>query len=169
MTTLSEGNLLLTIPDTGQARKFDDSANHRLTHCMKAVDFIVELTDRYLFIEVKDPQNPLAHTKERDKFIQEFLAGQGDQELIYKYRDSFLYEWASGRVAKPILYLVLIAIDSLTEVELLTRTDDLKRKLPMLGPTAQPWIRPLVSGCAVFNIAAWNRSLPDYPIARSKP
>jgi hypothetical protein len=169
MTTLSEGNLLLTIPDTGQTRKFDDSANHKLTHCMKAVDFIVELADRYLFIEVKDPQNPRAHAKDRDRFIQEFLAGSIDQELMYKYRDSFLYEWASGRAAKPIHYLVLIAIDSLTEVELLTRTENLQRKLPMRGPMSQPWTRPLVSGCAVFNIAAWNRNLPDYPIARSGP
>jgi hypothetical protein len=169
MTTLTEGNLQLTVPDTGQTRRFDEGASHGLTHCMKAVDFIVELADRYLFIEVKDPQNPLAHPKESSKFIHDFLAGQVDQDLMYKYRDSFLYEWASGRAAKPIYYWVLIAIDSLTAADLLTRTEDLQRKLPMRGPASAPWTRPLVAGCAVFNIAAWNRLLPDYPVARLGP
>ena len=39
-----------------------------------------------------------------------------------------------GQVNKPIHYLVLIAIDSLTEADLLTRTDELKRILPVEGP-----------------------------------
>lgn len=46
MTVLIEGNLQITIPGAVQARKFDDGASHGLTHCMKAVDFIVELADR---------------------------------------------------------------------------------------------------------------------------
>ena len=168
MTTFTEGNLQLTIADAVQTRKFDDSATHGLTHCMKAVDFIVDLADRYLFIEFKDPQNPRAHARESIRFVADFLSGSIDTELMYKYRDSFLYEWAYGRAVKPVHYLVLVAIDTLTEADLLTRTEDLKRKLPIQGP-GQQWIRPLVAGCAVFNIATWNRHLPDYPVARSGP
>ena len=41
-----------------------------------------------------------------------------DEDLKYKYRDSFLYEWAAGRVDKPVDYLILIALDSLTVTEL---------------------------------------------------
>ena len=59
MTVLREGNLQITINNAIEARKFDD-ASHGLSHCMKAVDFFVELPDRYLFIEVKDPQAPQA-------------------------------------------------------------------------------------------------------------
>ena len=166
MTVLTEGNLQITIPDTYHARKFDDRANHGLSHCMKAVDFIVELPAQYLFIEFKDPQHPNSQAGNRNQFIQKFQSGRIDEVLKQKYRDSFLYEWASGRAGKPIHYLVIIAIDRLTEAELATRRDNLVQKLPVLGPGSQPWPRPFVKECAVFNIETWNRHLPDYPIVR---
>ena len=166
MTTLTEGLLQITIPDAIQAKKFDDGTTHGLTHCMKAVDFIVELADRYLFVELKDPEHPLSKPRDRAKFIQEFLAGKIDEDLKYKYRDSFLYEWAAGRAKKPVYYLVLIAMNSLTEADLISRTDDLKRKLPIQGPVSAPWTKQFVAGCAVFNIAAWNKRLAKYPVRR---
>ena len=58
MTTLSEGDLRLTLPASVNGRKFDDDEQHGLSHCMKAVDWILELPDRICFIEVKDPDAP---------------------------------------------------------------------------------------------------------------
>lgn len=166
MTVLTEGNLQLTVDGAAKARKFDD-ANHGLSHCMKAVDFIIELRDRYLFVEFKDPQALDVPAEKRDEFIQEFQSGKLDETLKYKYRDSFLYEWAIGRADKPVDYLVLIALDSLTEPLLLRRQRDLERKLPLQGP--RPWPRPIVRVCGVFNIATWNRHFPQYPVERLKP
>ena len=80
MTTLTEGNLQIIFPRGATARKFDDKSSHGLSHCMKAVDFIVELTDRVLFIEIKDPQHPLALENDSRKFIDKFLAGSLDAE-----------------------------------------------------------------------------------------
>ena len=56
--TFTERTLQIDIADAIGGRKFD-GADHGLT-CMKAVDFIVELEDRYLFIELKDPDDPEA-------------------------------------------------------------------------------------------------------------
>ena len=70
MNRLIEGNLQITIPAKAEGRKFDDETAHVLTHCMKAVDFIIELKDRYLFVEVKDPEDPRSQPKEREKFVQ---------------------------------------------------------------------------------------------------
>jgi len=168
MTVLTEGDLQLTIPSAIQASKFDDN-NHGLSHCMKAVDFIVELKDRYLFIEFKDPQNPRSKTKNRTKFVNNFLSGNIDEDFKYKYRDSFLYEWASGNARKPVHYFILVALDTLTEANLITRTDALKRKLPYNGPASGIWKRRIVASCAVFNIATWNKYLPAYPVARVNP
>ena len=44
-STFTEGNLRITMNNVVDARKFDlpGSSGHGLTHCMKAVDFIVEL------------------------------------------------------------------------------------------------------------------------------
>ena len=67
---------------------------------MKAVDFNVERTDSYLFIEFKDPQDPRAKAQARKEFSRNFKRGKLDEDFKYKYRDTFLYEWAAGRVEK---------------------------------------------------------------------
>lgn len=166
MTVLKEGDLQITIGDAINARKFDD-ADHGLSHCMKAVDFIVELLDCYLFIEIKDVQAHQTPEQSRNQFLRRIKSGQLDEDLKYKYRDSFLYEWASGRADKPIDYLVLIATDALDNALLLNRTEDLKRKLPLLGPQGRLWPRPPVRRCGVFNIASWSNRFPQYPIRRT--
>ena len=163
MTVLEEGDLQITINDAIEARKFDDEASHGLSHCMKAVDFVVELSDHYLFIEVKDPQDPQAPSNAGEQFIQRFRRGNLHEELKYKYRDSFLYEWAAGRADKPVDYLVLVALDALDRSHLLSGQEELKRKLPLRGPG---WTRPIVRGCGVFNIASWNLYFPEYPVKR---
>ncbi len=166
MTVLEEGSLQVSFDVP--AWKFDGST-HGLSHCMKAVDFIVELPDRYLFIEFKDPDNPGAKAKDRSEFISRFEGGQIDEDLKCKYRDSFLYEWAAGRAEKPIHYLVLVAIEGLREPELMARANALGRKLPLLGPQSGSWTRSIVSTCHVFNIASWNRMFPNYPVTRVTP
>lgn len=167
MTVLTEGDLQITVTNAVSARKFDD-ASHRLSHCMKAVDFIVELPDRYLFIEFKDPRAPGSTPEQRCSFIQNLQSEQLDETLKYKFRDSFLYQWASGRAdkAKAVDYWVLIALDSLDPAMLNTRTEALKRKLPINGPNERPWARPIANSCAVFNIETWNEKFPRYPIER---
>ena len=165
MTVLRERHLHITINHAIRARRFDD-ASHGLSHCMKAVDFVVELADRYLFIEFKNPQVPQSNEKEREAFSRRLQSGRLDKNLIYKYRDSFLYEWAAGRADKPIDYLVLIALDALDSSHLLTRKEALERKLPLLGPSSYPWPRPIIRGCGVFTIASWNKHFPKYPVKR---
>lgn len=159
---LTEGRLQFTFNNVVDARKFDGSA-HGLSDCMKAVDFIVERDDRYLFIEVKDPQ---ACPSSIDGYRESFISGQIDEVFKYKYRDSFLYEWASGRADKPIYYLMLIGLDTLTGRHLHTRQRAMEGKLPSARRNIPQWARPIVTGCGVFNIAAWNRRFPDYPVQR---
>lgn len=136
---------------------------------MKAVDFVVELPERRLFIEIKDPQDLTATEEKSQKFIEDFLAGRLDFDLRYKYRDSFLYEWASGNADKPIHYYVIIAIDSLTVVDLLRRTDALKRMIPINGPRSGQWKRRIAEDCMVFNIKTWNERQPRFPLSRIMP
>lgn len=133
---------------------------------MKAVDFIVELPDRYLFIEFKDVLKVGIEERDRQEFKKKFNSGNLDEDLKYKFRDSFLYEWASGRAEKPIHYLVLIELDCLDAATLATRTDALKRKLPLQGPKHSAWMRPFVQSCTVFNLETWNQHFPQFPVDR---
>jgi hypothetical protein len=165
MNELVEGDLKVTLPTGTLARKFDDS-NHGLSHCMKAVDFIVELEDKVIFVEFKDPDCSSANNKNREQYVKKFLSGGIDSELQYKYRDSYLYELASGRANKPVYYYVLIGAKTISDADLLARTDALKRNLPVHGANSQPWKKPFVAGCAVMNLHAWNKALPMYPATR---
>ena len=158
----TEGKLQFTFNNVVSARKFD-GADHGLGHCMRAVDFIVELGDRYYFIEVKDPQS---YPASADNYLQDFTSERIDEDLKRKYRDSFLYEWASGRADKPIYYLMLIGLDTLTSQHLYARQNAMEGKLPLLKHAPPKWTRSIIAGCGVFNIDAWNRRFPNYPVQR---
>lgn len=165
MMILTEGNLEITINNEINARKFD-GPSHGLSHCMRAVDFVVEFTNSYLFVEVKDPQDPNAPAASAGNYAQRLLSGRITDELMHKYRDSLLYEWASGRADKPVDYSVLIGLSQLTDPDLLVISKMLQRNVPALGPNNRPWPRPIVRNCAVFNISSWNRTFPNYPVRR---
>lgn len=165
MTVVLEGGLHISVPATAMARRFDGK-DHRLSHCMKAVDFVVELADCYRFIEVKDPaRGPNPEVSAAD-FLDRFTSGRLDRSLTYKYRDSFLYEWASGRADKPVDYLVLIGLHTIDRAQLLRRRDALERQLPLRMPSGLPWTRSIGRRCGVFDIASWNRAYPQYRVKR---
>ncbi|WP_133251653.1 hypothetical protein [Zavarzinia aquatilis] len=169
MMVLAEDDMQITLPAGITGRRFDDETSHGLSHCMKAVDFIIELEDRTIFIEFKDPENPKAKKKDSNAFLKKFLSGTIDTDLKTKYRDSWLYEHADGRAKKPIYYWVLIGASTLSDAELLARTDALKRLIPMSGPDDRSWKKPFIAGCAVMNLAAWNKALGHMPASRVGP
>ena len=49
-------------------------------------------------------------------------------------------------------------------MELPTRTDALKRMLPIGTPAN--WSRAIAHDCFVFNIAKWNEVFPEYLLSR---
>ena len=163
MIALTDGNLEISITDAVNARKFDDDS-HGLSHCMKAVDFIIELPDRYLFIEFKDPENPNIPDQYRASAVQNLRDSELDEELKYKFRDTFIYEWAAGRADKPVDYFVLIAVND--RPLLSRRLDLLERNLPQKLPPSVAWIQPIVHRCGVFNVDDWNAEFPEYPVRR---
>ena len=164
MTILQEGDLQMTLPSDAVGRKFD-GPDHRLSHCMKAVDWIVELPDCTYFIEVKDLDSDNAHGHTaREKFLEELEQEKRDSNFVGKFRDSFLYEWAHKRVDQPISYLVVIACSVLDSALLQHRREALQRKLPIIEKAG--WLRPLARDCLVFNIKTWNANFPEFPLAR---
>ncbi len=165
MTVFCEGDLEVSFTGAISARRFDD-ANHGLSHCMKAVDFIVELRDRYLYIEFKDPNHPHTRQSDRRKFLKRLQTGEIDEELKAKFRDTFLYEWACGRADKPVYFLVLLALDGQDARLLGPRTTSLKRNLPAGPMIPATWVRPIAHDTSVFNIASWNSFLRNFPVTR---
>lgn len=169
MTVMIKGNLRIEFPDGFDVKKFDDPSGHGLS-CMKAVDFIVCLPDRNeaYFIEFKDPQHPRAQDSATETFIDEFDRGGQDTDPKYKYRDSFLYEWAAdnGIIGTRLYYYVLVAHDGLDKSLLDRRSNALKRQLPVRAVSERRWKRSIVEDCMVFNIKTWNERFPQFPVRR---
>lgn len=156
--TVTEGSLSIVFAGALDAFKFDEENRasphfHGLSHCMKAVDFIVEYSDFYLFVEIKNPpaENRYREREDRQQLIK---------SLVGKYRDSFLYRFAEQKVDKPVRYVCLIEEDNVT---LNILQNDLKRQLPLMGPGVR-WKTPIAQMCAVVNTKHWNRNFPNWKI-----
>jgi len=157
---LQEGMLQFDFVDAIDAFKFDEQARtlatyHGLSHCMKAVDFVVEYNDHYLFVEIKDPQDPNRYGSEQDKSAL-------IKNLTTKFRDTFLYRWAEDKLDKPVRYQCLVELDNAQTLYLMNQ---LKNQLPTdKQPTR--WQRPLAHLCAVANRETWNITFPNIQVNR---
>lgn len=169
---LREGDLLFDFSAAIMADQFDDEATHKLSHCMKAVDFIVEWEHEFWFVEVKDPSNSkIPSGIKRDK-LKEFIA-KIDNEILFsnelgpKIKDSFLYLHLSKRLPpKPLRYLVLLAIGNLDAALLLRSMEGVKRSSCLLGPDKRKWKNPYLEEVMVFSEQTWNEKLKQCPVKR---
>lgn len=154
------------LPEPGlNVIKFDEPYTHGLTgYDMKAVDYIIEFTEFYVFLELKDPDAPDARSRNKQDFINEFKSDTLKTSLSKKYRDSFIYRWAQDRVDKPIHYYVIVCSKSLVSVDYGILTDKLKKYLPQ--QYNKTWKRKLAAKCIVAPIKVWNTEFPNCKIRR---
>lgn len=98
--------------------------------------------------------------------MDDHLGGQLVNDLVHKFRDTFLYRWACHQVTRPIYYYVVVAIESLTAHQLAVQTDVVKRRLPVRAAMPGSWNRALVEDFALLNVTAWNRNFPRLGLSR---
>ncbi len=158
---LKEGNLVFNFSDALNGYKFDETDKnkkhyHGLSHCMKAIDFIVELETDYLFVEVKDFHNPEQYDDDRN-------FNELRNILKTKLRDSLLYKFAENQLDKPVRYLCLMTLDNALNSRLMK---ELKRIIPEGIPSTTSWKRALATSCIVANIDRWNRNFPKWKVRR---
>lgn len=164
---LIEGDLVFEFNNAVDAFKFDETDKtsvhyHGLSHCMKGVDFIVELQDIYLFVEIKDPGNSLATEERREKFKTKAASGELIPELVQKYRDTFLYRWAENKIDKPIKYVCLVTLENALVSSLMKQ---LKKHVPE-GDAGLRWQHGIAQSCIIANIKTWNHSFNQWPVQR---
>lgn len=157
---LTERTLQFDFTGAIDAFKFDEpdpasATSHGLSHCMKAVDFVVEYSDHYLFVEIKDPKSLSRYNAPQD-------SAQLIKSLVGKFRDTFLYRWAEGKLDKPIRYLCLVDVDNAQTLYLMKQ---LRKELPVDKQPAR-WRQPLAQLCAITNRTTWNASFPHIQVAR---
>lgn len=140
--------------------KFDEQDRakpsfHGLSHIMSAVDLVVELSDRFVFVEVKDYRNGPRRSapSDFDALVK---------SLKTKFRDSFLYRWAERQIGKPVAFLCLVTMDNALNHRL---TKELQRSIPEGKPTDR-WARPMATVTVAVNKKKWNQRFPNWTVKR---
>lgn len=149
---------------------FDEKDKSKATYHglpMKAVDIVAELSEAYLFVEMKDFHDPAMYEglqtdtdemmkEKRDhfKWLKNYLK--------YKYRDTYLFRHAEQKVDKPIHYICLLTFDNALNTAL---QKTLRKELPV-GLASRRWKREIVTSCQVVNITKWNENFPKWPVSR---
>ncbi|SQH76705.1 conserved protein of unknown function [Shewanella benthica] len=165
---LKERDLEFNFTDAVDAIVFDEmkdksAPNYHGIGLMHRVDFVVELEQGILFVEVKDPSNPKAQPKQIKKFLREVDDGTLGKTLASKYLDTFIYRWAEDKINKPVYYINLITLDE----ELLGNlSDEIEALLPPMNHSVPRWQKKFVNNCQVFNIESWNENFPKWPVRR---
>lgn len=137
---------------------------------MKAVDIVAEFEGAYVYVELKDYDDfsgydvPGAATAAEVKIRQDSFRWL-KKYLKYKYRDSYLYRHAEGKVDKPIHYVCLLTFDNAINNRM---QKALKQELPV-GKHSKRWIHEIAASCQVLNLERWNKNFPKWPATRLSP
>lgn len=162
MKILGEGDLIFDFSSADSAEKFDDNAIHG-TSTMKRVDFIAEYADRYIFLEVKDPDNPATTAANLETFKKKLIGGNLIPSLASKFRDSFWFRTLCEKTEKPIYYVVLLSMEALEPALLLNKQDALCQSLPM---THESWVKPFARACIILNLEQYKRQFGIHAVQR---
>ncbi len=162
MTATVDG-YIFDFPGAKELYKFDETDNqsphYHGVSVMKSVDVMAIFSKFDMWIEIKDYQ---------DEEIQR-MQKEGDQRkkgdtyhlktwlrnnLVRKYRDTFLYRYAENKIGKPIIYVCLLNFDP-TLLSYIRQ--ELIRNIPCGIPTKR-WNRPLIERLIVLDEKAWGRN-----------
>lgn len=147
------------------SEKFDDN-RHRLSHCMSAVDFVVELEKALLLIEVKNVNRGIRAQNDCAKYLRKIAEGSPFIDpLVRKFRDTLLYLHCEERVVKPIRCIVYLELPKDAKYPLAPLTSLLSNSLPLLGTKRTGrWKRELAESAAILDRETWNRIFDLFPV-----
>lgn len=160
-----------TFPGALEAYVFDETDSAKPTFHgapMKAVDVMVELPDVYLYIEIKDYDDPAIYDVRYAGNDDEIKRHRQDGfrwlkgYLKYKYRDTYLYRVAEYKVDKPVHYICLVNFDNALNNIL---KKELRRDLPV-GNYCRRWYIAIATSCQVVNFDKWNSNFPNWLLER---
>jgi len=164
---LEENDLRFDFTNAIDAFVFDQMEallpNYHGVNNMSRVDFIVELDNAILFVEVKDPDHPDSTLEILERFLTKLENGKLGNTFASKFIHTFLYRWAEEKITKPIYYLSLVTLDN---AQVLQLSDEIVKKLPPLGVPVPRWKKQLFENCQVFNLETWNNSFPLWQVRR---
>lgn len=161
---------LFDFTDALDAFVFDETDASKATFHgapMKGVDIVAEFADAYVYVEIKEYNDPsiydIASASTNDEKVSRRDSFRWLKNYLkYKYRDSFLYRYAEQKVEKPVHYICLITFDNALNSRM---QKSLKQELPV-GKASGRWVNILAKSCHVMNLDKWNENFPKWPVTR---
>lgn len=170
MTTvsLSDGEIQIEFQGVLNAEKFDDD-RHRMSHCLKAVDFLCDWPCDLWLVELKDPEESVIPLQHKANSVAQFTRELSSDEyfrgvLAQKLKDTILYLHLDCRLPdKPMKYVVLAGLSSMDSAMMLNALDRLRKACgdPKQGVS---WQREYA--VTFLNIEQWNKRFPHCPAKR---
>ena len=160
MTTVQEFDLELSFPGASAVVHFDDNQYHA-NSTVQRVDFIAEYGAYYLFIEIKDPDIPMAANPAA--FLTKLTSGKLVQSLAGKFRDTQFFRSAQGKNDREVRYLVLLSMQSLDNALLLAKQDELRKAIPIRHAD---WVDDCAASCIILNFEQWKSQFGEQSLRR---
>lgn len=134
---------------------------------MKGVDIVAEFDEAYIYVELKDYDDPsiydvISAAPDDEKKARQDGFRWLKNYLKYKYRDSYLYRHAEQKTDKPIHYICLLTFDNALNSRM---QKSLKQELPVGKPSTR-WMQEIAKSCQVLNLDKWNVNFPKWPVTR---
>lgn len=96
------------------------------------VDFIVETDSLVYFIEIKNPDNPKAPSKNRDEYLARLQDTIFPNAVVKKFSDTLLAQLAMGRsFQKPVQYIFILEFGAFSSYERQRLFDKVNHRLPV--------------------------------------
>ena len=100
-------------------------------HDLPAVDFVVELEDNILFIEVKNPDHPNATERSRLEFMEDLHADVYPYLIGDKFKNELLRTWSRGeKFGKPILCTLILEFNAFSKTDMAKLQEKIFNRLP---------------------------------------
>lgn len=166
MTPIEEEDLVFTFPSEWRAEKLDRKGVTQPSGLM-LVDFVLDLGDRLVLLEIKDPSNPRATEASRNGFVDAMRSkGLVNDTLTPKARDSYCFLHLMARDDRPLHLIVAVGTERLSmQTLLLTQLADRLRQRLRKEADA-PWSRQYIEQCDVIDINELSRLLPGVTLHR---
>lgn len=170
MTVIEADGFEFDFTDAIDAFVFDETDKTKPTYHgapMKGVDIVAEFMEAYVYVELKDYDDPsiynvISASTEDEKISRQDHFKWLKNYLKYKFRDSYLYRHAEHKVEKPVHYVCLITFDNALNSRM---QKSLKKELPV-GKVSPRWMQSIAKSCHVVNLVRWNENFPRWPVIR---
>jgi hypothetical protein len=156
-----------TFEESGYFFDFSDCRAYKVDssmyHDLPSVDFVVETNENYLFIEVKNPDNPKATADSRKEFLNDLKNAFYPYKARVKYTDTILRRWAVGETFdKPIVCIYILGFSDFSKTDRGKLCEKIRNLIPYSLNKEEFCGREVFSSETVFKVMSFEEFAAIY-------